>query len=351
MIDVARAAGVSRTTASFVLNGRDASIPPETQERVRHAAERLGYRPHDGARSLATGRTNRIGILLNQPESFSTDDPYFTNLMRGITGGALRNNYNLLLYSARYPDHNAICDGILNGTTDGMLLASRYTGDGLVLTLLDADMPCVCVSFCVDHPKCHAVDCDNEQGSRLAVEHLIQLGHRHIVFFHPEDISWGRERVRGALQAMATAGLPPENLHCYGWTETCAPSSIWVAGARQYLHTMHPVAQAAVCCDEWRAQQICETLPEIGLRVPEDVALISFNSTAASARAHPPMTSVAQPLAEIGAAAVDMLVEIIAGRSVAQPIRRFPMHLDIRESCGVRQAAISNGSTPPTRRL
>src|SRR5579871_692338 len=114
MIDVARAAGVSRTTASFVLNGRDASIPDETQERVRCAAQRLGYRPHDGARSLATGRTNRIGILLNEPDNFSAADPYFVNTLKGVTLGALQHDFNLLLYSAHYPDYRALCDGLLS---------------------------------------------------------------------------------------------------------------------------------------------------------------------------------------------------------------------------------------------
>src|SRR5207302_5715902 len=90
MSDVAAAAGVSRTTASFVLNKKDASIPAETQRRVIDAAERLGYRPHAGARALATGRTNRIGLLLAEAIYFRPGDDYFAGIMSGILDGAVR---------------------------------------------------------------------------------------------------------------------------------------------------------------------------------------------------------------------------------------------------------------------
>src|SRR2546429_443371 len=104
MSDVAAAAGVSRTTASFVLNKKDAAIPAETQQRVLQAAEQLGYRPHAGARALATGRTNRIGLVLAEAAYFRPGDDYFAGIMAGILDGAVRNGHDLLLHSARYPD-------------------------------------------------------------------------------------------------------------------------------------------------------------------------------------------------------------------------------------------------------
>jgi DNA-binding LacI/PurR family transcriptional regulator len=333
MIDVARAAGVSRTTASFVLNGRDASIPPETRERVRLAAERMGYRPHDGALALATGTTHRIGILLNEPDSFNAADPYFINTLRGVTVGALRHDYNLLLYSAHYPDYRSLCDGLLSGAADGVLLIGRYSDDRLTPALLDSGLPCVCVSFHIDHPRCYSVDCDNEAGSRMAVEHLLQLGHRQIIICHPgDDVSWGRERLSGAQQAMRSAGLPAKNLRTFPWSETHAPSFEWVKQVAEFVRTAMPRPTAIFCCDEWRAQKLCEYLPKIGLRVPGDVAMISYNSTEASVRSHPPISSVWQPLADIGEAAVGMLVRLIAGLSLEQHIQRFPVRLDVRES-------------------
>src|SRR5258706_9817453 len=93
MIDVAKEAGVSRTTASFVLNGRDSSIPHETQQRVLRAAKQLGYQPNASARELATGRTQRIGIILDTPYGFGSGDLYFTEVLAGITDGVVEKNY------------------------------------------------------------------------------------------------------------------------------------------------------------------------------------------------------------------------------------------------------------------
>src|SRR5689334_8683381 len=99
MVDVATAAGVSRTTASFVLNGRDAGIPAETRQRVMRAAHSLGYYRNASALALVTGRTNRIGVVLNDPERFLTRDTYFLNILAGITAGALSHDRNLQLHS------------------------------------------------------------------------------------------------------------------------------------------------------------------------------------------------------------------------------------------------------------
>src|SRR2546430_13547376 len=93
MIDVAQEAGVSRTTASFVLNGRDSSIPHETRQRVLIAARQLGYRPNATARELATGRTQRIGIILDTPTGFGSGDLYFTEVLAGILNGVIEENY------------------------------------------------------------------------------------------------------------------------------------------------------------------------------------------------------------------------------------------------------------------
>lgn len=333
MSDVARVAGVSRTTASFVLNGRDWSIPAETRDRVRRVAQEMGYRPNAAALALATGTTHRIGILLNEPESFNTSDPYFINVLKGITVGALRHDYNLLLYSAHYPNFEALSNGLLSGSADGVLLVGRYSDDRLTPALLDAGLPCVCISYHIDHPGCYAVDCDNRGGAQMALDHLIERGHRQFCFCYPGDnVSWGRERLEGAQEALRAAGIPAGNLRIFTWSETHPPSLTWIEEALEFIQSATPQATAVICCDEWRAQSLCEALPQIGLRVPEDVAMISFNSTEASARCHPPLTSVWQPLDQIGEAAVNVLVDLIAGRLPEHQILRLPMRLDARDS-------------------
>src|SRR5947207_1176919 len=138
MVDVAEKAGVSRTTASFVLNGRHESIPEETRKRVLRAANRLGYRPNANARALVTGRTHRLGIVLHEPLGFGSGDPYFTELVAGFTTGALDHDYDLLLHCARHPHWRELFDEIIGGSADGILLTGAYLSEELTAALLDA---------------------------------------------------------------------------------------------------------------------------------------------------------------------------------------------------------------------
>ncbi len=333
MIDVAAAAGVSPTTASFVLNGRHHSIPAATRHRVEAAAKQLGYCPHSTARALATGRTNRIGVVLNTPESFSVRDAYFRDILSGILRAAPSYDCNLLFHTANYADWYALGRDIRGGSTDGIILVGRYADDGLTVSLLDAEFPTVCVSYHVDHPCCHSVDCDNVHAARLAVRHLIELGHRDIAILYPGvSVSWGRERLEGARQALAEAGLSPSSLRQIEWLENALPSVEWCDMVARQLAAMRTDITAVVCCEEARANYLTEMLPKYGVRLPDDMSLVSFNSTELSEHANPPLTSLRQPLEEIGQAAVDMAVALINGDTTQDRIHRLPVELDIRGS-------------------
>jgi LacI family transcriptional regulator len=335
MVDVAEAAGVSRTTASFVLNGREAGIPAETSQRVMRAAHRLGYHRNASALALATGRTNRFGVVLNDPERFLTRDTYCLNVLAGITAGALSHDRNLVLHSSHYPDWKSLYADILGGGADGTLLVGRSGDDELTHALLEARYPVVCVSYHVDHPRCLSVDCDNEAGAALAVQHLVELGHRRIVMCSGDyRNSWMLERLRGAQRAVQEAGLAPESLVQRDWGPGGWPTVEGMQNLAQFLVGADPRPTAAIIGDEATALLLVEYLPECGIQVPDDLAVVSFNSTEMSVRSRPPMTSVWQPLQEIAAAAVDMLVRHIDGEEPHEKIRRFPARLDIRESSG-----------------
>ena len=339
MVDVAAAAGVSPTTASFVLNGRGSSIPVGTRQRVLDTARELEYTPNSSARALATGRTNRIGIVLNTPDSFGTRDAYFAQILSGIVAAASRFNCNVLLHTARYSDWRELESDILSGSSDGVILVGRYASDVLTRALLDAEFPTVCTSYNIDHPRCYSVDCDNEAAARIAVNHLYECGHRNLVLFYPgEDISWGQERRRGARSAADNLVQDGVDLQEFTWTETELPTLEWCRSAIAFLKSRPVTPTGIVCCDEIRARTLLEMLPEHGMSVPEDVALVSFNSTEISARAHPPMTSVFQPLQEIGGAAVEMLVSLIDGQP-GEKDRRLPVVLHRRMSCGAESEA------------
>jgi LacI family transcriptional regulator len=331
--DVAAAAGVSATTTSFVLNGQDASISQETRERVREVAQKLGYRPHASARALATGRTHRMGVVLNTPFSLAGRGTYHTEVLAGIMSAGPGTNYNLLIHSANYPDWETLYADILSGMSDGVLLIGRDGPDPLTVALLNEEFPLVCISYNLDHSGCYAVDCDNEQGGYLAVEHLLSLGHRRILILsgHKPN-SWEQERHAGACRAVHAADLPPECLALWQPDQPAYVAPNWVADIAAYLKVQHPRPTALFGYDETGAQMLVEQLPAFGLRVPEDIAIISYNSTSISERSHPPMTSVYQPLGDIGAEAVQLLAARIEGRNSPTRIKRLPVRLDIRAS-------------------
>jgi DNA-binding LacI/PurR family transcriptional regulator len=316
-----------------VLNDRCASIPQETQQRVLDAASRLRYRPHLAARALATGRTRRLGIVLNQPESFSTHDSYFAEVLAGIIQRATEHDRNVLLLSAHYPGWHSLFADITGGAVDGVLQISRFVSDELTPALLGADFPLVCVSFHTDDPRSLSVDCDNVQGGYLAAQHLVGLGHSRLALLYPGDqLSWGLERHEGVRRALTDAGLGGLDVSSLTWDERSLPDPVWVREAVDWLAALEPRPTGLVCCDEIRARMVAEMLPSVGLLVPDDISVVSFNSTDVSERCSPPLTSVGQPLQEIGRAAVDQLLRRIREQPVDAPVMRFPMALDIRQS-------------------
>src|SRR5579862_4297829 len=205
--DVARKAGVSQSAVSLVLSGRkNTRISDETRLRILDAAQQLNYSPNSVARALVTGKTHRISIVPNHPNSFGDRGTYYTTVLAGVMAGALECDYNVLLHSAHHPDWQSLRNEILNGAADGVLLVGRNADDELTASLLEARFPTMCVSFHPDYPNFYSVDCDNIEGGRIAAQHLISLGHRHIAFVYSNENSWSRDRRTGAMLAMDEAG-------------------------------------------------------------------------------------------------------------------------------------------------
>lgn len=341
LADVAAEAGVSLTTASLILNERATSIPVDTRQRVWDAIARLGYHPHASARALVTGRTNRLGIVFNEPDSFGAEDNYYAVILAGIVKRVVRHDRNLLLHTAHYGDWRILSSGILGGAADGAILVGRMAQDELACALLDAEFPTVCVSYSIAHPRCVSVDCDNEQGGYLAVRHLLALGHRRIAILYPgENQSWGAERYQGARRAVQEMGLDESVLSLYNWAVLPLSTTAWTSRVVQTMVSTGSLPTAFVCCDEARAVRLLDALAAAGLQVPGDCSVISFNSTEMSAHAQPPMTSVWQPLRLLGETAVDVLVSLIEKGTIPTSPPRIAMQLDVRASCGPPPASV-----------
>ncbi len=333
--DVAREAGVSQSAVSLVLSGKpNTRISAETRRRILEAVERLGYRRNSAARALVTGKSGRIGIVPSHPNAFTNRDYYYGDLLAGMMSGIVDKNYNVLLHAANYPDWKALYEDTTNGNVDGVVVIGRSPADPLSLALCASSLPVVFVSSFPDTVSCHAVDCDNETGGFLAAQHLIELGHRHLAaIFSENGMTFTQERQRGIRRAIQEAGLPLETaffLQTPGLEET--QQLEWTQKLLDCLQKQEVCPTALITDDEWHAVCLARTLPKLGRRVPEDFSLVSYNSTESSALAAPALTSVRQPLPEIGAEAVKILLRLIAGEDAVSQVQRMPVTLEVRHS-------------------
>jgi LacI family transcriptional regulator len=338
---VAAEAGVSRSTVSLVLNGRtDARIPEATRQRVLEAAERLNYSRNASAVALVTGKTNRVGLVPISPVCLIDRHSYYGGIITGIMEATVEFDYNLLFHAAHYPDWKALYADIVNGSVDGVLLIGRRPDDPLTPALIDASFPTVCVSFQPDHPRFFSVDCDNERGGYLAGRHLLSLGHRRIAFLGNDgEGSWVRDRYAGALRAMHEAGLAAADLPCIDTSglDLGDPTALGRIVA-DFLRLL-PRPTALFQCGESTITALGASLRERGIRIPEDLAVVGFNSTEYCDEVQPRLTAIYQPLREIGTAAFERLYDRMVGRDVEPGTRRFPVRLDVRESCGAKARA------------
>ncbi|MEV4471413.1 LacI family DNA-binding transcriptional regulator [Nonomuraea sp. NPDC049504] len=322
--DVAEHAGVSVATVSKVLNDRY-GVAAATVDRVREVIAELGYESSLVARSLRNQRTNVIGVLVWDIEPFSAE------LLKGAARAIRGTDYELVVYAG-------------GGKGSGRLgwerrYLSRLSGtliDGAVLvtpTVLDVDggTPVVAVDPHSGRETVPTVDADNLQGGRLATEHLIALGHRRIGFLGrpPRDLESGPLREEGYRSALADAGLPPDPalIRVAGYDETDARNTV------RELLTLPDPPTAIFAANDVSAISTIEVATSMGLRVPDDLSVIGFDNVPESMMSDPPLTTVEQPIQQMGLIAVEMLLDLLAGRDPAQRHVRLPTRLVPRSSC------------------
>lgn len=330
--EVALLAGVSRSTVSRVINDHP-NVRSDTRERVWQAIRESGYQPHAVARSLVTNRTHIIGMVI--PETVTTlfTDPFFPLLVRGTTKACNAHHYQLLLSLFDDPaGQEEMYQRVLrNGYLDGMIVASASLDDPLVPALLRDNISFVSVGR---HPneRVHYVDVDNIGGARMAVEHLIRLGHQRIATITgPLDMAHGQDRLEGYRQALKAHRIPAdEELIVEGdYTEnsgmvamqrllSASPGAVFVASDMMAIGALKALRQA-----DWQ--------------VPQDIALVSFDDVPIASAIEPALTTVRQPIESMGSMAIEVLLSVLEGSSQEEaPVHRIilPTELIIRASCG-----------------
>jgi LacI family transcriptional regulator len=326
IVDVANEAGVSYTTVSRVVNNKD-NVKPETRERVLMAMTRLGYVVDQRARSLAGGRSQVIGLLVHD-----VGTSYIGEIIRGIDAEVASAQYDLLLYTThrRKTKESAYVVTLTRGLADGLLLVLPRDPGAYLETLSQHRFPHVLIDHRGVDEETPAVAAANRQGAHTATEYLIELGHRRIGFITGAmDQMCAQDRLEGYTAALAEHGIAFDQELVYEGNFFQPPG---YAGASALLEL--PNAPTAIfASNDISAFGVMEAVREHNLRIPEDISVVGFDDIPQAAHVHPPLTTVRQPLEEMGRIATRMLLEYI--EDPQRPIERveLPTELVLRQSC------------------
>jgi DNA-binding LacI/PurR family transcriptional regulator len=315
---VAALAGVSRATVSRVVNGSP-KVSPVVRAQVERAVAKLGYVPNRAARSLVTRRADSVALVVSEPRARFFSEPFFAGMVRGVSAALAETGVQLLLLIAQdLPDRRRLQRYVVGGHVDGVLLASLHGDDPLPGALERAGVPAVLVGRpahrVVDRgAPASYVDADNRGGAAKAVEHLARRGRRRIATITgPLDMGVGLDRLEGYRDGLAAAGLAADEdlVETGDFTEEGG-----AAAMARLLARPGPPVDAVFAASDLMAAGALRALRAAGRRVPEDVAVVGFEDSAVARYAQPPLTTVRQPIEEMGRQATRMLLAKIAGET------------------------------------
>ncbi len=328
--DIAKQAGVSRSTVSRVVNN-DPNVRNSVRERVRQVIANTGYQPHAAARSLASQRSRMIGLVLPRTVSSFFTDPYFPRLTQGVAQACNQHDYTLGLFLVdSKEDEKRILPQICRpGLLDGILVQTAEMGDKLIDHLLHEDIPLVIAGRPFNPKGISYIDVDNIQAANNAVSHLIQLGYRRIGTITGRiNSTTGIDRKDGYLKAIREVGWEiDENLIAEG---DFSEESGYLAMKQLLPH--HP--QAVFSASDTMAIGAIRAIREADLHVPDDIAMVGFDDLPIASHTDYKLTTIHQPITQFGVKAVETLIDLIENGT--KPSRRIIMdtELIIRDSCG-----------------
>ena len=320
--DVAKAAGVSTTTVSRVLNAVP-TVSDDNRRRVQSTIRRLHYHPNPSAQRLASGRHNTIGLVLPRFEDMFRSF-HVTELLKGVGTAAARAGLDVLLHvtGGEAPLRIVPVDGLLFADIDG--------NEDQLDWVLDQKLPCVVMAHYLAELPVSCVAVNNHAAAKYAVNYLIQLGHREIATITGHlRTPIGLERLEGYLDAMKEhqVAVKPYFIEHGDYTSPSAR-----APAKRLLsRSDRPTAIFAA--SDAMAVTAMEVATGLGLRVPEDVSIVGFDDSVVASFAKVPLTTVWQPLSKVGELSVDILHQLMTGK-VRRPVKKWlGARLVERQSC------------------
>jgi DNA-binding LacI/PurR family transcriptional regulator len=313
--EVARAAKVSRATVSRVVNG-DRRVREDTRSAVEAAVRDLGYVPNRAARSLVTRRSGSVAVVIPEPTAQLFGDPFFPRILRGI-GDALADEgmQLVLLMPELRAEEVRVGRYLAAGHVDGVLLVSLHGSDPLPTELRARGIPVV-VGGRPPGAGITYVDVDNRRGAAMAVEHLLAAGRRQVATIAgPQDMPAGADRLAGYHEALGTAGLPLNEQ----MVEIADFSLEGGRSAMERLLVRAPRLDAVFVASDLMGMGALSALQAAGRAVPGDVAVIGFDDSPLAAQAQPPLSSVRQPIEEMGREMAQLLIRMVTAR---EPVAR-----------------------------
>lgn len=327
MMKIAVLAGVSKGTVSRALND-DPRVSEKTRIRIKEIARQQDYRPNAAAVSLARGRTNTVGLVIpSAPRALS--DPFYLEFLGGVGDYLITKGYNILLspMSDDGPGHVKLLE---TNRIDGLILTEPEQADARIAYLRSREIPFVFLGQ-TSGSEAIWVDGDNVGGARTAVNHLLALGHQRIgCITGSMNLVSGGNRLAGYITALAAAGIPFR-------PELVAESDFTEPGGRQavaQLLELTPPPTAIFACNDLMAIGAMNGARERGVSIPRDLALVGFDGIRSGELVSPKLTTVVQPIYQMGLLAGEMLIKAILGEEMAARHVLLPLSLKIRESCG-----------------
>lgn len=322
--DVAEAAGVSPTAVSRYLNNR-IELPLATRERIDTAIAKLNYRPNLLAKRLSTGRTEAIGLVV--PE---ISNPFFAELAAAVEADAQLHGYAVYM-SSTLGDRVRKIDAIQrlqDRHVDGLIMMTNEPDDGSLAEMLSKQQNVVLLDEDIPGVSLPRIFVENEEGGYLGTRHLIMAGHRDIAIVSgPKNLMSVRERLAGFERAMGEAGLIVRP----GWTLLGDYSRDYGRSAATVLFDGAHRPTAVLACSDYIAIGMLSTARQMGVHVPRDISLVGFDDMPFAELVDPPLTTVRQPIAEMGRAAFEQLLALMNNADVV-PQTRLPVKLIIRQS-------------------
>jgi len=328
--DVARYAGVSPSTVSYVINNGPRSVSDETRQRVLQAIDTLGYRPNAVARNLRRQSTNTIGLIL--PDTCNT---YFAEVAEGIESVAYENDYMVVLCNSDYQLDRELSyvDHLLSERAAGIIIVPATSSTKALELLLGSGIPTVSLDRVVEGINVPFIVANNFRGGYLATQYLISLGHTRIgCISRPVDLTHATERVKGYLAALKDAGITPDP----SWM---ARGGYRLANGKKAMHSLLDLAHpptAVFCYNDMMAIGALRCAHEQGLCVPADLSIVGFDDIVESGFTCPALTTIHQDKHEMGRRGMKLLLKLIENKTSLTSLKSKPLdvNLVIRESTG-----------------